>query len=243
MPAFEARPGMPYWQDLATAQPLKAEHFYSRLLGWEVGGDDYRVARKEGLPVAGFINQPYEMWLTYFLGYNGEAIERLGGKVLGEAEVSLGTMVVCQDPAGALFGLIDPAGEDQFVAAGEPGVPVWHEYVAPSTEAIDFYGELFDWEIRQEDGYFLALEDSAAFLGMRLAEGAPSGAWQTYLGVSDIDAAARQVTTLGGQVVAGPAMSPFGPIAAVEDATGAGVFLCQVEEPTFEEISEADSVL
>ena len=61
--------------------------------------------------------------------------------------------------------------------------------------------------------------------------------------MSDIDAAARQVTYLGGQVVAGPAMSPFGPIAAVEDATGAGVFLCQVEEPTFEEISEADSVL
>lgn len=243
MPAFEAKPGMPYWQDLASEQPMKAAHFYTQLLGWEVTGESYRVARMEGLPVAGFLQQPYDMWVTYFLGYPGEAIERLGGNVLGTAEVSLGEMTVCQDPAGALFGLIDPAGEDQFVAAGEPGVPVWHEYVAPSLSAIDFYGELFDWEIREEDGYYLALEEGAAFLGMRLAEGAPAGAWQTYLGVEDLEWATRKVVELGGQVVAGPAMSPFGPLAVIEDATGAGVFLCEVEKPVFEEINEADSVL
>ena len=247
MPAFEAEQGMPYWQDLATKDMLKSVSFYSGLLGWEVGSDAYRVARKEGLPVAGFMNHASaeDLWLTYFLGFAGAPgrVEELGGKVLGSAEVSLGQMTICQDPAGGLFGLMEPSGEDQFVAAGEPGVPVWHELVAPDSAVVDFYGELFDWEIHQEDGYFSARKDGSPFLGMMVVPEAPGAYWQTYFGVEDIQAAALSVVELGGEIIDGPADSPFGPLLVVQDSTGAGMFLAEVERPVFEEISEADSVL
>lgn len=242
MPAFEAQPGMPYWQDLGTNQPLKSTRFYSGLLGWEISDEAYRIARKEGLPVAGFLPDMPDMWLTYFLGGDGEEVERLGGKVLSSAELTLGTMTICEDPVGGLFGLLDPAGEDQFVAAGEPGVPVWYEYLCEDASAIDFYGELFDWEIREEDGYYVALADGAPFLGMRVGPKA-GGVWFSYFGVEDIEAACRKAFELGGNVDMGPSISNFGPLAGIRDANGAPLFLVEVPKPTFEEINEADSVL
>lgn len=47
----------------------------------------------------------------------------------------------------------------------------------------------------------------------------------------------------GGQVLAGPTLSPFGPMLGAKDATGANVYLCEVPEPVSEDVSEADSIL
>ena len=84
MPAFEAKPGMPYWQDLVTTQPQKAAYFYAKLLGWEVSNDAYRVARKEGLPVAGIVGAETDLlgWTPYFLGLGTDGVEKLGGEVI-----------------------------------------------------------------------------------------------------------------------------------------------------------------
>lgn len=259
MPAFEAVEGMPYWIDLATSQPLKSTYFYSRLLGWDISEDAYRIARKEGLPVAGFIPQrdgatATDTWVAYFftrdLARDRAAVERLGGTVLASSEVALGEMSLCADPSGAMFGLIRPAGEEQFIAAGEPGTAVWHEYVAAGSakECIDFYGELLDWEIRYSADYYIALRDGAPFLGLRDLSGDErfrdmAGYWDVFLGVPDVAAAASGVQGLGGTVTAGPAASPFGPLLFAADATGAKLTLCEVEEPAPEEFSEADSIL
>ena len=259
MPAFEAMEGMPYWQDLATTDPQKSTYFYSKLLGWEVTHDSYRVARRDGLPVAGFIPQlddpsMTDAWVTYFFTRDLErdrgGVDKLGGTVLASAEVSLGEMALCADPAGAVFGLIAPAGEDQFVAAGEPGTPVWHEYVAVGRgkECIDFYAELFDWEVRVDDGYYTALRDGAPILGLRdesgrqELEGMP-GFWETYMGVAETAASARRAEELGGEVLVAPSDSPFGPLTVIGDPTGATLTLCEVEEPSHEDYSEADSIL
>ncbi|WP_267208334.1 VOC family protein [Corynebacterium sp. Marseille-P8863] len=239
MPAFSAEPGMPYWQDLLTPDVQKSTYFYSKLLGWETSGEDYLVAKKEGLPVAGIVPGERPAWVTYFLG--GAPVEKFGGKVVASSEVSLGRMQVCQDPAGGLFGLIDPAGEEQFVAAGEPGVPVWYEYSAPDLAAIDFYGDLFDWEIKESDGYYLALAEGAPFLGMRVQE--QHAGWQSFFGVANISQARQEVGMLGGEVLAGPGDSPFGPMLAMRDSAGAASFLVEAPEPAPEDFSEADSVL
>lgn len=239
MPAFSAELGMPYWQDLLTPDQQKSTYFYSKLLGWETTGETYRVAKKEGLPVAGIVPGKSPAWVTYFLG-NAD-VEKFGGKVVASSEVSLGRMHVCQDPAGGVFGLIEPAGEEQFVAAGEPGVPVWYEYSAPNLEAIDFYGDLFDWEIKESEGYYLAMVEGSPFLGMRVEEN-PVG-WQSFLGVPNITEARQQVEMLGGKVLAGPGDSPFGPMLAMQDPTGAHAFLVEAPEPAPEDFSEADSVL
>ena len=189
MPAFEAVGGMPYWLDLTSSDLRKSSYFYAKLLGWEISqesGDSlYRIARKDGLPVAGFIPQDGAMpdtWVTYFLSddivADRAAVQRAGGRALGEAaEVQLGTMSVLADATGGLFGLIEPAGEDSFVAAGEPGTAVWHELTATTgfSGAVDFYHELFGWEIvaldAAEYGYATAMQDGAAFAGLRNAEG------------------------------------------------------------------------
>ncbi len=280
MPAFEAFPSMPFWQDLAVSDTQKAAYFYSHLLGWEIGPaspasrGSYRVARKDGLPVAGIIptdGASGGMWVTYFLAAaTGDAddaagqseraalvqrVSQLGGSVLSSAEVELGEMTICQDPAGGLFGLMTPRGEDRFVAAGEPGVPVWYEYTAPKSSVVDFYGELFDWELHRTStastastasaagSYFTAVSDGAPFLGLRVVDGISTGMWQTYFGVADLELAARRVEEFGGSLIDGPLLSQFGLIAAVEDPTGVGLLLCEVDAPNFDEVHESDSVL
>lgn len=269
MPAFEAVGGMPYWIDLTTSDPRKSAHFYSDLLGWsvqeEVEGSNYRIARVQGLPVAGFIAQaddaPFpDTWITYFLADHIERqmrqVTELGGRVLAEpTDVQLGRMAVLTDAAGAMFGLIEPRGEDAFVAAGEPGTPVWHELTTTTRyrEALDYYHELFDWEIATVDAgddfqYATALSQGAPFAGIRRAEGqfppqVPSF-WQSYLGVADVDAAVARVPELGGEIIREPWDSEFGRLALISDSTGATVTLCAIEEPVGEDdLSEAESIL
>lgn len=265
MPAFAATPGMPYWIDLSSSDVRKSSYFYSQLLGWEISAEredsSYRVARVQGLPVAGIIPHDGSMpetWVTYFLSkdLDGdlERVAELGGRVLGmPTEVQLGTMAVLADAAGALFGLIQPAGEDAFVAAGEPGTPVWHELSATSNyaEAVDFYQGLFGWEILapgEDGGYSTAMEDGAAFAGLRDSQGQfppqVAGFWQSFLGVEDLAHACRRVVELGGEVIREPANSEFGPIAIISDSTGATVMLAEVEAPVDEaELSESDDIL
>ena len=229
MPAFEGKDGMPFWQDLTTTNLLESTNFYRELFGWEIVDG---IARKEGLPVAGLVSAQADGWVTSFLG--DADVDKYGGKVLSADE----TITLCEDPSGGLFGLKDP--EERFVAAGEPGVPVWYELVATEQATIDFYGDLFDWEIREEDGYFLAFEDGAPFLGMVVGTGA---AWVSYFGVEDLAAACKTVEELGGTVEVGPGEGPFGFMAGITDPNGAQCFLVEVETPEFEDINEADSVL
>lgn len=242
MPAFEAEVGMPYWIDLTTSEPRKSVNFYEQVLGWEVDStNEYRVGRVQGLPIAGFIPQPEQAsmpdtWVTYFLSkdIDGDCAraEQLGGRVLVPAtQVQLGHMALLVDVAGGMFGLIQPAGADQFVAGGEPGTPVWHELTATTSyqQALDFYGELFNWEVRGGDAYATAEEEGAPFAGFWNAEGqfppqVPSF-WQTYLGVRDLEAAAAKAVELGGEVIREPWDSPFGRLCLLADSTGATVTL------------------
>lgn len=259
MPAFQAEPGMPYWIDLTTSDLRKSTRFYSEVLGWEVEeiSEGYRLARIQGLPVAGFVqrpedNQQADTWVTYFLSVDiaadCEKILELGGRVLVEpADVHLGQMALVVDNVGALFGLIQPAGEDSFIAAGEPGTPVWHELTATTNyqQATKFYPQLFDWTTATADdnSYTTALVDGAAFAGIFDAAGqfppqVPSF-WQSFLGVLDVLEATKKATELGGEIIREPFESGFGHMAIIADSTGATVTLCEVLPPV-EEGRESD---
>lgn len=267
MPAFEAREGMPYWIDLLTSETRKSAYFYSRILGWDVEEGDYRIARLQGMPVAGMVPQADagdgdgdgaampDAWVTYFLSKDiardAARVAELGGRVLAEPQrVSLGTMALCADSAGGWFGLYQPEGEDSFVAAGEPGTPVWHEYTC--TGDVDklaaFYGDLFNWDIVENDGYLLAMQDGAAFAGIwdareQIPADVPSF-WRSYLGVANIAQTRSRIEEFGGEVLRGPENSPFGLLLTAVDSTGAVVTLCEVDEPVDEEtLDEGDSIL
>lgn len=267
MPAFAARGGMPYWIDLRATDLRKASYFYSKLMGWEIKAEQsdsqYLIARKDGLPVAGILpndGTSPDTWVTYFLADDIEQslrdIATAGGRTFVDPlPAQLGLMSVAADAAGALFGLIEPAGEDAFVAAGEPGTVVWHDYSATSqfAEVIDFYRGVFGWEIvtfEEESGYgyATAMSDGAAFAGLRDAAAAfppevPSF-WQSFLGVADVDDACRRAAELGGEVIRAPFEAEFGRLAIIADSTGATVTLCAVDEPVFEdELRESDDIL
>ncbi|KQB87135.1 VOC family protein [Corynebacterium lowii] len=260
MPAFHAQPGMPYWIDLNTSDPRRSEHFYGELLGWEfteVGGGQ-RIARKDGLPVAGLLPQAPDSplpdtWVTSFLARDLDAqvaqAPELGGRVLAEPTAAqVGRLAVLVDAAGALFGLIEPPAGQAFVAAGEPGTPVWHELTAATNHAAAtaFYQGLLGWDLITENGYTTVLADGAAFAGLADAQGqfpaqVPSF-WQSYLGVADIDAAVAQVPELAGEVIRAPWDSPFGRMAIIADSTGATLTLCQVDPYTEPDIQEGDDI-
>ncbi|MEJ5998090.1 VOC family protein [Corynebacterium sp. H130] len=259
MPAFEARHGMPIWVELSTSDIRKTSHFYSEIMGWEVAdGEEFRMARSQGLPVAGFVAQAEssmpDTWITYFYTENIEntlvRVAELGGRVLIEpTEVTRGTISICADTSGALFGLMTT--EELFVAGGEPGTCAWYELTATNNyeRAVEFYEELFGWStsaMTNDDhsfNYTTALEEGAPFLGMWDAAGQfppqiPSF-WQTYLGVLNVDETVAKVADLGGTVIREPWDSDFGRMALIADSTGATFTLAQVPEP-IEEGREED---
>lgn len=168
-------------------------------------------------------------------------------------------MALLTDAAGALFGLIEPTNTEQFVAAGEPGLPVWHELTATKdfAKALDFYGELFNWEIRTqpitgsglagEADYATAEEEGAPFAGIWNAKDKfppqVGGFWQTYLGVRNMDEAINSAVESGGEVIREPWMSTFGLMALIADATGATITLTEVEDAPEDDVAEGDDLL
>lgn len=261
MPAFVAQQGMPYWLDLLSSDVRKSAHFYSEVFGWEfeetVPG--YRLARMKGLPVAGIIAQPEEAtmpdtWITHFLADDVDAlvakVEELGGRILSPvSEVQLGRMALCVDTAGAVFGLIEPAFDEAFVAGGEPGTAVWHQLEAVSKydAAVDFYANLFDWDLMRVDtedfGYATAVLDGAGFAGISNAKdqfppSVPSF-WNSIVGCEELGAAVDSARAAGGDLIVDMGMTDFGRVAVLEDSTGASVMICEVDEPV-EEGHEGD---
>ncbi|KKO83078.1 VOC family protein [Corynebacterium otitidis] len=269
MPAFRATDGLPFWLDLLPADAEASAGFFKRVLGWDVGAPGeggLRAARRGGLPVAGLREaEPGRTpsWVVYFhhpdLDGAAAAVERLGGRLLSPilpaGTPSGGDLLLAADPQGGVFGLMAPGGED-FVAAGEPGTPVWHELpVAGELEATArFYGELLGWDVSVDDpgggaapAFAVAAAEGAPFAGFFPAPaGLPEGpGWAAYIGVSDASAAADAARAAGGRVLDGPVESPLGRLAKLADPTGAVLSVAEVPEPEFpgEEPEEAEDVL
>ncbi|WKD60127.1 27 kDa antigen Cfp30B [Corynebacterium ciconiae DSM 44920] len=258
MPAFMGQDGMPYWIDLSTSELRKARYFYSKVCGWEYTelASGYLLATKNGMPVAGLVAKPEDSqqpdsWVTYFLAEDIDQVvarvPELGGRCLTEPlPTSQGRMAVIADSSGALCGVIQPQGEERFVAAGEPGTSVWHELttVTNHEETLHFYAELFGWDLHTVESdagqsYTMALAEGAAFAGFYDAAGqfppqVPSF-WQSFLGVEDLRLAVQLVEDLGGEIIRPPMNSDFGALALVADSTGAVVTLVEVDEPREEE--------
>lgn len=282
MPAFPAEFGMPLRVDLLSAAPRKTERFYRGVLGWAYRNTapihedareasvGRRIAMLSGMPVSvlleadkdaedAFVNQ----WrVNFHVDSAAGAVEKareLGAEVFQEPTplVDGSTMAVVSDPAGGLIGLLEQPGEQAFIAAGEPGTPVWFELVAGPEETFeqvaDFYHNFFGWEIavrnKNEHGTFaVAMEDGAPFAGLVASSVAAQTdaadksfvGWLAYLGVENIDTAVAKAEELGGSVLVAPQATEFGPLATVQDPCGAAVVLCEVPLPPEEDIRESD---
>jgi uncharacterized protein len=248
--------GAPTWIDLLTSDLDRAKDFYGTLFGWtfesagpEYGG--YVTASKDGRPVAGLMgNDPQfrapDGWTTYLhsadITATLAAATAAGGSTCGEPmEIKdRGRMATLTDPAGAFFGLWQPNGHNGFEVVNETGAPVWHQLTTREfTRAVDFYTQVFGWQIQVESDtpefrYSNAIFDGEPLLGVMdgsafLPEGEPS-TWTIFLGVDDVDKTVELITEHGGSVVRGAEDTPYGRLAAVTDPTGAGFNLSSLQD-------------
>ena len=125
-------PGSFTWNELTTPAIEVAQAFYTTVFGWEpevLGeGDDeapfvYRVQKLGGNMVAGIMEMDTSWgdvpahWMTYFavadVDEAAERVEELGGTVCVEPfDTPYGRTAVIDDPAGATFSAIEPAGAE-----------------------------------------------------------------------------------------------------------------------------------
>ena len=256
MPVRTSAPvGAPTWIDLTTSDVERAQQFYGAVFGWtfesagpEYGG--YTNAFKDGRPVAGLMrNDPQwnspDTWATYF---HTADIKATMAKAVAAGAVSCvdamevkdkGHMGVLTDPAGAVFGLWQPTGHLGFEVVNSDGAPVYHQLTTRDYgAALDFYREVFGWQINKvadtdEFRYSTASFDGEELLGVMdgthdLSEGVPSN-WFFFLGADDVDKTVQLVTENGGRVIRAAEDTPYGRLAAVADPTGAGFNLSSLQ--------------
>jgi uncharacterized protein len=238
--------GAPIWIDVATSDLDRAQQFYGAVFGWafDVGGPElggYVTASLDGAPVAGLLaNDPQwnapDAWTVYLHTADADATHAAALKAGGSSCGSLmdiperGRMAVMADPAGAVFGLWQPAGHDGIGAFARAGVPVWYQLTTSAfAGSVDFYADVFGWQLRVEsdtdefrysnaifDGEpVLGVMDGSAFLG-----GAPAS-WTAFFGAEDVDKTLALITAHGGAVVRAAEDTPYGRLAAATDPTGA----------------------
>jgi predicted enzyme related to lactoylglutathione lyase len=141
-------------------------------------------------------------------------------------------MAVFSDPAGAAFGVWQPAEHKGFQVRNEPGTVCWHELMTTDVAASSgFYPAVFGWTVASHG----PAEGPGGYTEFRIGEKMIAGMmakppmmpaevpphWGLYFAVDDADAAAAKVTELGGKVLMGPMDIEPGRVVAVADTAGA----------------------
>ncbi|MEV4616733.1 VOC family protein [Kitasatospora sp. NPDC049258] len=239
--------GTPCWVDLTAADQQAALGFYRDLFGWqgeigpaELGG--YAVCSLNGRAVAGIgpqlapdgLPQPPVAWTTYLACTDADAVQRAvveaGGTVLMPVMDVPGTgrMLLVADPAGAVFGVWQPADFIGAQVAGEHGALVWNELHTADPGTVEpFYRAVFGAEIALMEGmddYFAFNVGGRAVGGTTRLANDPPGTpahWLTYFAVDDVDSTVDALVKRQGTVLAPPFDMPAGRMAVVADPQGA----------------------
>jgi uncharacterized protein len=148
-----------------------------------------------------------------------------------------GRMAFFVDPTGAHFGVWQGKRHQGAQLIDEPGAMTWHEvYTRDLDKARAFYTRVLGAEVKRLDApgieYWTLHKGSKTIGGlMQMGEQFPKEVpshWNTYFAVSDVEAAAKQVSALGGKVLAPPFDTPYGRMTAVTDPFGAAFCLIQL---------------
>ncbi len=244
--------GAPCWVDLMTSDVPAALDQYAALLGWTyVDGTEesgfYTMALVDGAPVAGIgalapDAQLPPSWTVYLSVDSAEAcaeaVRGAGGTVvMGPMDVETpelqGRMAVVADPAGAVFGIWEPAAHTGFGAVEEAGTVVWSECMTRDAQATRmFLADVFGFGFEQiGDGegfdYTVGSVGDAQVIGvMAMGDSFPAEVlshWLPYFQVEDPDRTAELLTGSGGRVMMGPEDTPYGRIVVGTDPQGAVV--------------------
>lgn len=240
--------GSPCWFELATTDQSAAKEFYQSLLGWTshdspMTGGTYTMFFLNGQSTGAAYTMMPDMakqgipphWMIYFAVMDADAsaarVKELGGEVkMGPFDVmTYGRMVVCGDPAGAVFSLWQARDHKGAQVFGELNSVCWVELASPDIKkSEEFYSALLGWKVHPSSGphAYGEIETGGERKGGLLQmneqwKGIPPH-WGQYFLVADCDAMAEKVKQLGGKICHGPFDAPgVGRIAVASDGQGA----------------------
>ncbi|HLJ68434.1 MAG TPA: VOC family protein [Chloroflexota bacterium] len=252
----EYAPGVPMWVDVSSPDLARASAFYSNLFGWdaqvapmpEAGG--YTMYSRDGKVVAGggptFSPDQPAAWSTYVCTSDADAtaqaVADAGGQVvMGPIDVmGQGRMAVFTDPTGAFISVWQPQLHNGAQLVNETGSFCWNElYTRDMPAARAFYQKVFGWGAEEQPfnggSYTTFQVDGRSIAGgmdmsTMLPESVPPH-WLVYFTVDNTADTVAKATELGGSTVFGPHDTPMGPIAGIQDPTGAVFAVIQAGQP------------
>ncbi|GGN80705.1 hypothetical protein GCM10011579_066520 [Streptomyces albiflavescens] len=219
--------GAPCWVSLSTRDLKAAEDFYTAVLGWQWHsgrrmGDQYRIARVNGVPVAGvsevdFVAKTAVAWIPYFAVASADETvsrsqERGGTTAVGPISFAPGRAALLADRDGAVFGI----WEGELVSGWEAWRRAAPAFVRLHTrdafDAAIFYGEVLGWasatpgccqvDYEENEVVLRSHGDIVARIHSGAVEAAPDPTirphWQIHFAVSDVEACARAARAHGG---------------------------------------------
>lgn len=242
------RHGQWIWQELLTGDPEAATGFYAQAFGWTVarrgvGSRAYRLAQREGRPVAGLVRiddrpdgrTPPARWIGLMSVPDVDAavarVTQAGGRVLAGPGVQLGRgrVALLSDPEGAAFGVIRTVDADPEDREPRDGEWLWRElWAGDAGRMAAWYRDLGNYGLRRlvhpgdQDEWVLSSGDTPRAGVIVRPEPARFSAWLPYLRVADLAATMRAVTAAGGRVLLEPSpQRRGGRVAIVADPQGA----------------------
>lgn len=258
-PSNEQHAGKFEWADVFVDHASGEANFYSNLFHWTATplqrhGRPVIVLSDGAQPVATIVERPaakQNPGTARWIGYAAVAdlpaaiadVEKNGGKVLVKNRKipDRGDLAVVADREGAVFGLIHSTSGDVPDYQPSPGEIAWAELFSTDPKsAAGFYEAVFHYSGVVDEGH----EDQSHYY---LADGelaragvAPTPPWEgghpdwlVFFCVADVEAAAQQAQSLGGNVVVKPHASRHGgKVAVIEDPEGATFGLLEVETAT-----------
>jgi hypothetical protein len=223
------------WYELATTNVDAAKAFYSSVVGWEAAdvempGSMYTLFNAGGTPVAGLTQLQSgaqkpgvaPQWMGYVgvddVDATTRKVKKLGGTVyVPPTDIpDVSRFSVVADPQRAVLALIKGREANQApTQPDEPGHVVWRELIASDWErAFLFYSKLLGWQKADASpspiGTYQEFSAGAEAIGgmVNPPDMAGFSTWLYYFGVSDIEAAAKQIVALGGKIIYGPLTLP-----------------------------------
>jgi predicted enzyme related to lactoylglutathione lyase len=244
----ELRHGKWVWSELLTGDPDRAAAFYGAVFGWTfsrrgAGERAYRLARRDGLPVAGVLRiadgrdgrTPAARWIGMMSVPDVDAAVALAGTEGGRTlvgpttQLGRGKVALLADPEGAPFGVIRAVDGDPPDTDPAAGAWLWRElWAADPGRMSAWYRALGHYTRRRvsssndRDEWLLAAGELPRAGVVDRGAAVRESAWLPYLRVADLQATLRAVGAAGGRVLLEP--SPqwrAGQVAVIADATGA----------------------
>ena len=236
------------WQELLTGDPERAAAFYESVFGWSIsrrgaGERAYRLARRDGRPVAGVLRiadgrdgrTPAPRWIGLMSVPDVDAAVALaaaeGGRTLVAPTTQLGRgkVALLADPEGAPFGVIRAVDGDPADLDPVAGEWLWRElWAADPARMAGFYRALGHYARRRvsssadRDEWLLSTGEQPRAGVVGRGESVRESGWLPYLRVADLQATLRAVTAAGGRVLLEPSpQRRAGQVAVIADATGA----------------------